>query len=174
MGLLDRIRKVFRGSRRNIAFFIDGPNVIRKDVHINLNKVKKELEKYGKIKIAKVFLDQYASDKLIEAMINQGYEPVITSGDVDVSMAVDATQQAFNPAVDIIALMTRDADFRPVLIKAKELGKETIVVGAEPGFSVALRNTADHVILLESEEHKIKKHRRQSGTEPKKAVKDKE
>ena len=39
-------------------------------------------------------------------------------------------------------------DFKPLLAKAKEHGKETIVVGLEPDFSTALRNTADVVIDL--------------------------
>jgi uncharacterized protein (TIGR00288 family) len=46
--------------------------------------------------------------------------------------------------------MTRDIDFRPVLVKAKELGKETIVIGAEPGFSIALQHTADILIIAET------------------------
>ncbi|MFH0922702.1 MAG: NYN domain-containing protein, partial [Candidatus Micrarchaeota archaeon] len=39
-------------------------------------------------------------------------------------------------------------DFKPLLTKAKEKGKETIVVGMEPDFSTALRNAADVVIDL--------------------------
>jgi uncharacterized protein (TIGR00288 family) len=132
-----------------IALLIDGPNVIRKDVRLDLVSVRKTIEKHGTIKVSKIFLDQYASDKLIEAMTNQGFEPIITTGDVDVTMAVEAMVQVYNPHVHSIALMTRDIDFRPVLVKAKELGKETIVVGSEPGFSIALRNTADIVIMAE-------------------------
>lgn len=134
---------------KNIALLIDGPNVIRKDVRLDLVQVRKAVEKHGTIKVSKIFLDQYASDKLIEAMTNQGYEPIITTGDVDVTMAVEAMVQVYNPHVQSIALMTRDIDFRPVLVKAKELGKETIVIGSEPGFSIALRNTADIVIMAE-------------------------
>lgn len=134
---------------KNIALFIDGPNVIRRDVRLDLIAVRKSVEKHGRIKVAKVFLDQYASDKLIEAMTNQGYEPVISTGDVDVTMACEAMVQVFNPNINTIALMTRDIDFRPVLVKAKELGKETIVIGAEPGFSVALQHTADILIIAE-------------------------
>ena len=136
-------------DEKNIALLIDGPNVIRKDVRLDLVQVKHEVEKHGAIKVAKIFLDQYASDKLIEAMTNQGFEPIITTGDVDVTMAVEAVAQAYNPAIQTIALLTRDIDFRPVLVKAKELGKRTIVIGNEPGFSVALRNTADIVIMAE-------------------------
>ena len=134
---------------KNIALMVDGPNVIRKDVRLDLIKVRKALEKHGEIKVSKIFLDQYASDKLIEAMTNQGYEPIITTGDVDVTMAVEAMVQVYNPYIGTIALMTRDIDFRPVLVKAKELGKETIVVGSQPGFSVALKNTADIVIIAD-------------------------
>ncbi len=135
---------------KNIALFVDGPNIIRREMNIDLVQVRKAVEKHGRIKVSKVFLDQYASDKLIEAMTNQGFEPIITTGDVDVTMAVEAMQQVFNPSIHVVALMTRDIDFRPVLVKAKELGKETIVIGAEPGFSVALKNTADVVIMAET------------------------
>ncbi|MCC7552295.1 TIGR00288 family NYN domain-containing protein [Candidatus Micrarchaeota archaeon] len=151
MTVLEKIGHLLKKKNdKNIALFIDGPNVIRKDMHLDLDALKKELKKYGKIKIGKVFLDQYASDKLIEAMINQGYQPVITSGDVDVTMACEAIEQIFNPHIDVIALMTRDTDFRPVLVKAKEHGKETIVIGGEPGFSIALKNTADTVIKMDN------------------------
>jgi uncharacterized LabA/DUF88 family protein len=44
--------------------------------------------------------------------------------------------------------VTRDADFKPLLNKANEHGKETIIFGVEPGFSTALKNSADYVILM--------------------------
>lgn len=151
MAVIDKLRSIVKPKEeKNIALLVDGPNVIRKDVNIDLEGVKKKVEKYGKIKICKVFLDQYASDKLIEAVTNQGYEPVITTGDVDVTMAVYAVEQVFNPNIQILALMTRDIDFRPVVVKAKEKGKETIVIGADPGFSVALKKTADIVIFADA------------------------
>ena len=152
--VVDRIRSLMpkRGEApaKAIALLVDGPNVIRKDMNLDLESVKKKVSKYGRIKVSKVFLNQYASDKLIEAMANQGYEPIITTGDVDISMAIEAMAQVYNPHIQVIALMTRDIDFRPVLIKAKELGKETIVIGAEPFFSAALKNTADIVIYADT------------------------
>ena len=47
--------------------------------------------------------------------------------------------------------MTRDADFKPLLNKANEHGKETIIFGVEPGFSTALKNSADYVILMKKD-----------------------
>jgi uncharacterized protein (TIGR00288 family) len=148
--MFERLRSLVsppKKSERHIALLVDGPNVIRREMRIDLKAVRKEVEKHGKIKVAKIYLDQFASDKLIEAVTNEGYEPVISTGDVDVTMAVEGIVQAFNPTIHTIALMTRDIDFRPVLVKAKEMGKETIIIGAEPGFSVALRNTADIVLI---------------------------
>jgi len=135
-------------SSTNIAVFVDGPNILRKELNVNLSEIKKSLESFGKIKIGKVFLNQYASDKLFEAVVNQGFEPIITVGDVDVYMAVDATETIFNNSIQTIAFVTRDSDFLPVLVKAKRYGKETIVVLAEEASAAALKNTADHVIVL--------------------------
>lgn len=127
MAVIDKLKSLMKQrEEKNIALLVDGPNVIRKDVNVDLEGVKRKVEKYGRIKICKVFLDQYASDKLIEAVTNQGYEPVITTGDVDVTMAVYAVEQVFNPNIQIIALMTRDIDFRPVIVKAKEKGRRRL------------------------------------------------
>ncbi len=135
-------------TTKNIAVFIDGPNILRKELNIDLDEVKKALQKFGVIKIGKVFLNQYASDKLVEAVVNQGFESVITVGDVDVYMAVDATETIFNNSIQIIAFVTRDSDFLPVLVRAKRYGRDTIVILAEEASAAALKNTADHVIFL--------------------------
>lgn len=138
---------------KNIALLVDGPNVLRREFgNIDLEKVKKELSKYGQAKVLQVFLDQYASNKLIEAVSNQGFEVIVMPCDVDVGMAVAATELFFNPHIDMIALMTRDSHFQSVVTRAKMHGKGTIVLGMEPSFSVALKNSADIVIMLNDEQ----------------------
>jgi len=149
MAVLDRVKDIFaKKTEKNIACFVDGPNMIRKELNIDLDKVKKKLQKLGKIKVARVFLDQYASDKLIEAVTNQGFDVVIVPSDVDVALAVEAMEFVFSDKINAIAIVSRDSDFKPILTKAKEVGKETIVVGMEPDFSTALRNSADIVVDL--------------------------
>jgi uncharacterized protein (TIGR00288 family) len=141
--------KILGGKKKpDIALLIDGPNILRKSFNIDLLAVRRELGKYGNIRIARIYLDQYASDKLIEAMVNQGFETVTTTGDVDVTMAIEAMEYVLDPAVDTIALMTRDTDYRPVLVKAKARGKKTIIIATDVGFSAALRNTADRIIIF--------------------------
>lgn len=140
----------------NVAVFVDGPNVVRKQFDLDFDDLREQVEDLGDIKIGKVFLNQYASDKLIEAIVSQGFEADLGLGgekdkesDVDVYMAVNAMESAMDENIDVIVLVTRDTDFLPVIQKAKEHGKDTVVMGMEPGFSTALRNAADKVIDLE-------------------------
>lgn len=140
----------------NVAVFVDGPNVVRKQFDLDFDDLREQVEDLGDIKVGKVFLNQYASDKLIEAIVSQGFEADLGLGgekdkesDVDVYMAVNAMESAMDDNIDVIVLVTRDTDFLPVIQKAKEHGKDTVVMGMEPGFSTALRNAADKVIDLE-------------------------
>jgi uncharacterized protein (TIGR00288 family) len=148
-----RIRKSI-GDKPKIAFFVDGPNMIRKEFNLNLKDLKRRVEKYGRIAIGKVFLNQFASDKLIEAVANEGFETVIALGDpeqktdVDVSIAVHAMEAIYNPEIDVIALSSRDADFLPLVQMAKERGKVTVLIAAESGLAISLRHASDHVEIL--------------------------
>ena len=134
-----------------MALLIDGPNMLRKEFNIDLDKIREVLDEFGSVVVGRVYLNQYASDKLIEAIANQGYEPKVSAGDVDVEMAVDGTELIFNDTIDTIVYMTRDADFLPAIRKAKEHGKNIIIIGAEPGFSTAIQNIADYVIKIEDD-----------------------
>lgn len=154
---LANFRKKFEkltGSKPKVALFVDGPNMIRKEFSLDLSDLRTRVEKYGRIVIAKVFLNQFASEKLIEAVANEGFETVIALGDpeqktdVDVPVAVHAMESIFSPQIDIIALVSRDADFLPLLQKAKEHGKVTVLVSAASGLATSLKHAADHVEIL--------------------------
>lgn len=138
-------------GEKNVGLLIDGPNMLRNEFHLDLEIIKEIVNETGKLKVAKVLMNQYASDKLIEAVVNQGFSPIIVAGDVDVQLAVEAFELIYNPNIDVIALMTRNADFLPLINIAKENGKETMVIGAEPGFSIALKNSADSTIVLNTD-----------------------
>lgn len=136
-----------------VALFVDGPNLLRKEFVIDLRDLKRRTKKYGRIVISKVFLNQFAPEKLIEAIINEGFEPIVVmteeeGGDIDVSMAVAAIESILARDVDVIAIATRDADFLPVIQKAKEYGKKAVVLGVDSGFSSSLKNSADFIEIL--------------------------
>lgn len=141
----------------NIGIFVDGPNMLRKEFMIDLGEVRRIARKFGRVTIGKVFINQYAPEKLIEAVINEGFECIMvlgekssdnTSADVDVSMTVAAMEAIITKDIDAIVIVTRDADFLPVMQKAKEYGKWVVVIGAESGFSASLQNAADHLEVL--------------------------
>lgn len=136
--------------KKNIGLLIDGPNMLRKEFNLDLESIRDLMSEHGKMRVGKVLLNQYASDKLIEAIVNQGFTPIVVAGDTDVHLAMEAMELIYNPNIDILALMTRNADFLPLLNKTKENGKETIVIGAEPGFSIALQNTTDSSIIIKN------------------------
>ncbi|ASJ07423.1 TIGR00288 family NYN domain-containing protein [Thermococcus pacificus] len=142
-------RKISRGKR--IALLIDGPNILRKEFGIKLEDIVEALEGLGDLRVAKVILNQYAPQGLIEAVSNQGFDVIVVSGETGVKLAVEAMREIYNPNIDAIALATRNAEFLPVILKAKEKGKETIVLGVEPGFSAALKHAADYTIILNPE-----------------------
>ncbi len=144
MGILG---KIFGKGKPDIALLVDGPNILRKQFNIDMVEIRKEVSKYGNIRIAKIYLDQYASDKLIEAMVNQGFDTETTTGDVDVTMAIEAMEYVLDPRIDTVALMTRDIDYRPVLIKARARGKKTMIIATDVAFSAALKNTADRILI---------------------------
>jgi len=152
-GLKKRFRKASSG-RPKVALFVDGPNMIRKEFSLDLRELRNRVEKYGRIVVAKVFLNQFAPEKLIEAVANEGFEVIIALGDpeqktdVDVSVAIHAMESIYNPDIQIIALASRDADFLPLIQKAKEKGKLTILIGATPGLATSLKNAADHVEMM--------------------------
>jgi len=138
-----------------VALLVDGPNMLRKEFMIDLRELKRRAQNYGRIIIAKVFLNQFAPEKLVEAVINEGFECIMTlaeksedANDVDVTLAVAAMETILERDIDVFALATRDTDFLPVIQKAKEYGKKVVLFGAEPGFSSSLQNAADYVEML--------------------------
>ena len=145
----EEVRKAKKIQKRSIGLIIDGPNILRKEFGVKLEDIKEALENVGNIRVAKVVLNQYAPQGLIEAIVNQGFEPIIVAGDTDVRIAIEAMELIYNSDVEAIAIATRDADFLPIISEAKRKGKVAIVIGVEPGFSVALQNAADYVITME-------------------------
>lgn len=154
MTLIDRLRKsVDPGD--NVAVYVDGPNMIRSEFDLDLDDLREAAEGLGNLKIAKMFLNQFASDKLIEAIIAQGFEAELglagqkdRESDVDVYMAVSAMEAVFDDDIDVVVLVTRDTDFLPVIQKTKEHGKRSVIVAVESGFSTALENAADQTIFI--------------------------
>ncbi len=137
-----------KGRGKNIAVFVDGPNLLRREFDVNLGHLVQQISKYGKISIAKVFLNQFAPEKLIEAVSSEGMEAVVTPVDCDVALATEMMEAVHNPNIDIICVVTRDGDFQPPIMKAKKHGKETMAFGVRKNLSESLINSVDKFIEI--------------------------
>jgi uncharacterized protein (TIGR00288 family) len=136
-----------------VGVFVDGPNVFRDEFDVDLDEVRAAVEGDARIVVARTYLDEHATPGLIQAVEARGFEVVITSGDVDVKLAVDATALVADGAIDRLAVVSRDTDFKPLLETANEKGIETVAIApGEFGRSDALGNAAHESIVLRGDD----------------------
>lgn len=133
-----------------IALLVDGPNMFR----AGFGEICKVAEKYGSPLLKEVYLSKGAPESLREAVLNNGYCPVMKSfKDADTALAVRATEILCSPRydhLDLIALATRDGDFLPSIYVARDYNKRTLAICLEGnGISAALKNSADYFEVIE-------------------------
>ena len=141
------------GSERvGVALFVDGPNVLREEFDVDLDDVRLAAEAEGPLVITRLYLDEHATPGLIQAAEARGFEVVVTSGDVDVKLAVDAARFAAESRMSTLAIASRDTDFKPVVETANGYGIRTLAIApGEFGRSDALRNAASGSVTLDGD-----------------------
>ncbi len=134
----------------HIALFVDGPNVLREEFSVDLADVIRTAIDDNSTGIARLYLDEHASAGLIRAAEANGYEVTVTSGDVDVRLAIDAVEAILTGEFDAIAIASRDGDFRPVFDRAGRAGVRTLAIApGRHGRSQALVRAADDAVVLD-------------------------
>ncbi|GAA0721767.1 uncharacterized protein (TIGR00288 family) [Halorubrum trapanicum] len=137
-----------------VALFVDGPNVLREEFDVDLDDVRRAAEAEGPLVTTRLYLDEHATPGLIQAAEARGFEVVVTSGDVDVKLAVDAARFAAEGRMDTLAIASRDTDFKPVVETANGYGIRTLAIApGEFGRSDALRNAANGSVTLDGDEN---------------------
>jgi uncharacterized protein (TIGR00288 family) len=147
---IQALRGRITGEKR-IAVFVDGPNFLRKvnNRQIKLEDINEQITNLGRSIVRKVILNEHAGQKLIQAISNSGYEPIVSLHDIHVTMSIEIMSTIEDSRnVDIVVIASRHARVAPILIKVKEKGIETAVVGFDPGFSVAIQKSADKCFTL--------------------------
>jgi uncharacterized protein (TIGR00288 family) len=146
------LRSIVGTDTPRVALYVDGPNVLRDEFDVDLDELRTTAERAGHATITRLYLDQHATPGLIQAAEARGFEVVVTSGDVDVKLAVDAAAAATDRLADTIVIASRDTDFKPALELARAHGRKTVAIApGEYGRSDALGNTADESIVLDSD-----------------------
>jgi len=135
-----------------VALFVDGPNVLREEFDVDLDDVRQAAEAEGPLVTTRLYLDEHATPGLIQAAEARGFEVVVTSGDVDVKLAVDAARFAAEGRMEALAVASRDTDFKPVVETANGYGIRTLAIApGEFGRSDALRNAANGSVTLDGD-----------------------
>lgn len=138
-------------GEKNTAIIVDGPNFLRKvkDRQIKLEEIDEITKDLGKPIVKKVILNEYAGEKLIQAIANSGYEPIVSPHDIYLSMSIEIMDVLMeNRKIDSIIIASRHARTAPILLKIKKKGKETAIVGFEPGMSTSVKKIADHSFMI--------------------------
>jgi len=140
---------------KSVGLLIDGPNCFREEFDVDLDELRDIALQYGRLVVARCYLNAYAPAGLIEAIESRGFETIITSGDVDVRLAVDATEIAVNGTTEILAIASRDIDFKPAIELASRYGLRTVVIApSEHGKSEGLTKAAHETVVLNSGSNK--------------------
>jgi len=143
-------RRLLGRGRDDVALLVDGPNVFRDEFDVDLEDLRAAGESLGRLAVARVYFDVRAPSGLIQAAEAHGFAVRVTSGDVDVALAVDATELVTDGTVDTLAIASRDMDFKPALETAARRGVRTVVLApGEHGRSEALPAVADEAVLLD-------------------------
>ncbi|WP_247009752.1 NYN domain-containing protein [Halorientalis litorea] len=144
------VRRLLGGETTRVGLFVDGPNVLRSEFDVDLADVREAAAGEGRLAVTRLYLDEHASSGLIQAAEANGFEVVTTSGDVDVKLAVDATAAVADGDIDVLAVASRDTDFKPVVEAAARRGVRTFAIApGEYGRSDALRTAAHDAVTLE-------------------------
>ena len=144
------LRRLLGRGPDEVALLVDGPNVFRDEFDVDLADLRAAGESFGRLAVARVYFDVRASSGLIQAAEAHGFAVRVTSGDVDVSLAVDGTELVTGGAVDTLVVASRDMDFKPLLEAAARHGLRTVALApGEHGRSEALTAVADEAVLLD-------------------------
>jgi uncharacterized protein (TIGR00288 family) len=150
MALFDRLSADGQTESPRVALFVDGPNVLREEFDVDLDDVREAAREAGHPIAQRLYVDEHATPGLIQAAEARGFEVVVTSGDVDVKLAVDVTHVAVAGDADVVAIASRDTDFKPAVEAANAHGLRTLAIApGEFGRSDALRNAATDSVTLD-------------------------
>ncbi|MFB6310774.1 MAG: NYN domain-containing protein [Salinirussus sp.] len=139
------LREWLSGSGSRVGLYVDGPNVLRDEFDVDLDDLRERARTYGQPAVTRLYLNERAPADLVRAAEARGYAVVTTSTDVDVHLAIDAAAAAADGAIDVLVVVSRDADFKPLLELAARRGLETVAVApGVAGRSDALQNAAQH------------------------------
>jgi len=114
-------------DKEKLSLFINFGTV--KDVAIT-EEILKKVKEFGKIVKARFYLEQGEMENYrdtITEISKLGLEPIVTILAKDVRLAIDMLDDAYDPNIDIIALVHDKEDIIPALLHVKTLKRIILV-----------------------------------------------
>ena len=113
-----------------------------------LTQLRPLLKEIGNIKIAKVLLLQQHAFDISNEISQEGFTPIIVHTDLDIHFSLEAMELIYNEKIEVLALATENEKLLPLFNRAKELGKEVILLLTTSKVSRGLQNAADSVLAI--------------------------
>ena len=136
---------VRRKKGKPIALLIDSS--ISSSILAVVTQIRPLLEELGEVKVAKIVLLQKHVPDNSTKIAEEGCVPIVVHGDLDIHFALEAMELVYNEKIEIIALATENEKFIPLICRARELGKEVILLSSDTK-NRALQNTVDLVLSI--------------------------
>jgi uncharacterized protein (TIGR00288 family) len=106
------------------------------------------LEEIGDIKVAKIVLLQQQAIEHSNDINQEGFIPVIVHSDLDIQFALEAMELIYNEKIESLALATENEKLLPLFSRAREIGKEVILLHSSNHVNRGLQNAADVVLPM--------------------------
>jgi len=135
-----------RKKKNSVALLIDSS--ISSDFSGMITKLRPLLEELGDIKVGKVVILQKQAIEYSNIIAQEGFIPVIVHDDLDIHFALEAMEFIYNEKIETLALATENEKLLPLLSRARELGKEVILLFEVDKVNRGLQNAADVVLSL--------------------------
>lgn len=135
-----------RKKKNAVALLID--STISSDPSDFLSKLRPLLEEIGDIKVGKVVILQKQAIEYSNIIGEEGYIPVIVHNDLDIHFALEAMEFIYNEKIDTVAIATENDKLLPLFSRARELGKEVILLHTADKINRGLQHAADVVLQI--------------------------
>jgi len=137
-----------RKKKSAVALLIDSS--ISSNLSEILTKVRPLLAEIGDIKIGKIVILQKQATEYSKIITQEGFIPVIVHDDLDIHFVLEVMEVIYNEKIDTIAITTENEQLLPLLSRARELGKEVILLNVANKVNRGLQNAADVVLSIAS------------------------
>jgi uncharacterized protein (TIGR00288 family) len=137
-----------RKKKNAVALLVDSS--ISSDLPHMLTRLRPILVEIGNIKVGKVVLFQDQAVDCSKVIAQEGFIPVIVHDDLDIHVALEAMEFIYNEKIETVAIATENEKLLPLFSRARELGKEVILLCTKEEVNSGLQNSADVVLSIAS------------------------